>query len=293
METKPPPKEKITLGLCLLQPNLRAPDEDLRSTTQRILNLGDTAMADHPDISIDLFVLPELCPLGYSEDTFAKYLPTSPEKRKLLCEVDAAFRAAAIRWKAAICYGTIGWKPKEVDPESYDYYIRQNVIDSHGELIASYDKIHLCEYGECSETRFFTPGRKAVSFLLHGWKVGLMVCADLRDPMLSRTLVRNHAAEVLLQPACMVRDESFRTWASFRETRAVENGVYLVAGNYAGSEYGKAAVIPPWIDGKDHEPQELGAEEECLVTLLDRRVLTEAWTTLPFRKRACEGRNAF
>jgi nitrilase len=252
-------------------------------------------MVDHPDTRIDLVVLPELCPLGYSEDTFARYLPSTPETQKILEEIDLEFQAAAVRWSVAVCYGTIGRESKGIVAENGDesqsatehsYFIRQAVIGPGGESLASYDKIHLCDYGDCAETRFFRPGSSAVSFSLNGWKFGVMVCADIRYPMLSRQLVRDHGVDVLLQPACFIRDISFRTWKSFRETRAVENGVYFAAGNYAGREFGEASLVPPWVD-EDHEPQVLGTEECCLVARLDKRALNKARDELPFHRHVC------
>jgi len=280
-----------TLGLCLLQPPLRGPDETPLSATRKVINLAERALAENPNTPIDIFVLPELCPIGYSEDTFAKYLPSTPEKQNLLNEIDAELQSAAIRWKAAICYGTIGWESDGTGDQP-NYFIRQKVIDSKGETIASYDKIHLCDYGDCAETRFFTPGRSAVSFSLEEWKFGLMVCADIRYPMLSRTLVRDHDADVLLQPACFIRDISFRTWKSYRETRAVENGAYFVAGNYSGKNFGEASVIPPWVD-EHHEPEILGTEESYLLANLDKDVLKKAREDLPFHKNVRNKSNYF
>ena len=152
---------------------------------------------------------------------------------------------------ACICYGTIGWK--EVDANSEPQYtIQQKVVNPSGEIIAAYDKIYLCDYGDCNETRFFTPGSSLSSFVCQGWQIGIMVCADSRYPTLCRDLASSicikeikenqpaspsvlSTCQVILQPACFSRDLSFRTWKSFRETRAVENGVYLVENKTGGT----------------------------------------------------------
>lgn len=285
MESDSTPISAKTFGLCLLQPILRPPDETPLSATRRVIDIADRAIAENPETAIDLFVLPELCPVGYSEDTFANYLPSHPERKQVLDEIDAQLRDAAKRWKAAVCYGTIGWETRDGTDDEHKYYIRQSVIDRHGEIIATYDKIHLCDYGDCAETRFFTPGNSTASCSVNGWKFGLIVCADIRYPALSRMLVQKHNIDVLLQPACFSRDISFRTWKPFRETRAVENGVYFVAGNYAGSDFGEAAVVPPWVD-EDHEPTVLGTEEGYLLAQLDRKVLDTARDELPFYRNA-------
>jgi predicted amidohydrolase len=246
--------------------------------TQTVLKLMQEAAATH---AVDLIMLPELCPFGYSEDTFAKYLPTTPEYQAMYEQIDQQLQEASKTMDCAICYGTIGWNDQS------QFFIRQVVADASGSQIASYDKIHLCNYGDCAETRFFTPGEQAVSFTCKGWKFGLMICADIRYPVLSRRLVKDHQVDVLLQPACFARDISFRTWQSFRETRAVENGAYFLAGNYAGCNYGEASMVPPWVD-EHHEPEVLGTDVGYLMGMLDRKVLQQARTELPFHKHLCE-----
>ena len=54
-----------------------------------------------------------------------------------------------------ICYGTIGRKDDSLEQK---HTIRQVVVDSTGLVICMYDKIHLCDYGDCAETRYFEPG---------------------------------------------------------------------------------------------------------------------------------------
>jgi predicted amidohydrolase len=289
------------LVVCILQPPLRKPQETPLEATRTIIELGEKAIAAHccSQKKIDLMLLPELCPVGYSEDTFANYLPSTPKLQKMYQQIDEQLQEAARNWNAAICYGTIGWQETSIDggassSTTLEYYIRQNVLDTSGTLIASYDKIHLCNYGDCAETRFFTPGQRTVSFSIsdndnddNDWKLGLLICADMRYPNLSQTLVKDHGVDALLQPACFMRDISFRTWKSFRETRAVENGVYFLAGNYAGSNFGEASMVPPWVD-EDHEPEVMGTEVGYLLATLDRQVLEHARTELPFYKHLCE-----
>ena len=183
-------------------------------------------------------------------------------------EIDQELKTAAIRFKAIICYGTIGWEEsKDVELK---YFICQTVIDANGDTACTCDKIHLCDHGDCAETRFFTPGQKAVSFSLKGWKFEVIVCADIRYPMLARKLARDHTVDVILQPARLIRDVS-------------SNGVYFCALNYTGEDFGEASLVPPWVD-EDHEPTVLGIEEGYLVAQLDKNVLNQARKDLPFSR---------
>jgi predicted amidohydrolase len=301
-----PQQQQRQLTVCVLQPPLRKPQETPMEATKAVLSLMEEAcltttsstLQNNVHNHVDLIMLPELCPVGYSEDTFAKYLPSTLEIQNMYLQIDTQFREAAKKLKSAICYGTIGWQLKEAVQEAqateestvtleYEYFIRHVVVDASGVQIASYDKIHLCNYGDCAETRFFTPGTKLVSFAVKDWKFGLIICADMRYPVQSQRLVKDHGVHVILQPACFIRDISFRTWKSFRETRAVENGVYFLAGNYAGEDFGEASIVPPWVD-EHHEPQVLDTKVGYLIEALDQQVLNFARTELPFYKHVCE-----
>lgn len=302
-------KDRLVVGV--VQPELRALDETPLQATKRncdmIIHASDEAAAAAPatsddgdgddDANFDLFVLPELAPVGYSEDTFRNFLPSTPEKRQLFERIDQELINTAKRCDAYICYGTIGWKDEsDGDDTQCEYYIRQKVVDPSGAIVASYDKIYLCDYGDCNETRFFTPGKDLSTFVCKGWQIGIIVCADIRCPLLCRRLASTcciqqeedssspsvlDTCQVILQPACFSRDLSFRTWKSFRETRAVENGVYLVATNYAGDYYGECSVTPPWVD-EDHEPMEWQTQAGVYRAVLQRRSVRWARENMPY-----------
>jgi len=104
----------------------------------------------------------------------------------------------------------------------------------------------------------------------------------MRNLSLTRTLAsKAHNCDVILQPAAFSRDISFRTWKSFRETRAVENSVYFVAVNYAGEYYGDTAFVRPWVD-ENNEPEVLGTEEGFLVKDVKRDALARIRTEFPY-----------
>lgn len=274
----PPLPTVDSLKVCGLQPMLRADDESPLEATQRVVNL----MTDN---TVDLYVLPELCPIGYSEDTFAKYLPKTDENKKLLQDIDKALADHAKTLGSFICYGTIGWDDQE------HYFIRQKVVNPEGNVVATYDKMYLADYGDCAETRFFTAGNEPVSFDIQGYRFGLLICADMRYPLLSRSYASDHLVDVLLQPAAFSRDLSFRTWKSFRETRAVENAVYFMGVNYGGGSFGESSLVPPWVD-EDHEPLVLTEPVGALLGHIERKMLSEARSDLPFHAEMMKSTSA-
>jgi predicted amidohydrolase len=273
--------------VCALQLKMRQPSESFLEASTRVLaSITNVAKQN----KVDLFVLPELSPVGYSEDTFANLLPTTPKLIETYRQIDQAFANQARILQSYICYGTIGRKTR---PDgSVGFTIRQIVLDRNGLEVASYDKIHLCDFGDCAETRFFEAGPcEPVSFSIDGFRFGLLICADMRNPTLSRRLARDHNVDVLLQPAAFVRDVSFRTWKSFRETRAVENSVYFIGVNYAGEDFGETSVVPPWVD-ESHEPQVLGTAEGFLLERIQRNKLDFVRKNMPFYRQLCAERTS-
>ena len=106
----------------------------------------------------------------------------------------------------------------------------------------------------------------------------------MRYPELSRNLAAEpHLVDCILQPAAFSRDVSFRTWSSFRETRAVENSVYWIGVNYAGECFGSSSFVPPWVDD-EHEPVVLGTEVGALTGCISREELDSIRESMPFYK---------
>lgn len=61
--------EATVMKIAVVQPHLRSDDIDPFSAAHHVIGMmRNTSKAN----SIDLFVLPELCPLGYTDDTFEK-----------------------------------------------------------------------------------------------------------------------------------------------------------------------------------------------------------------------------
>lgn len=74
-----------SIQIAAIQPNLRSNDVTPLSSTRHVVELMERA-AKKGDI--DLFVLPELCPIGYTEDTFCRYLKRGSAILELIGEID-------------------------------------------------------------------------------------------------------------------------------------------------------------------------------------------------------------
>ena len=107
-----------------------------------------------------MFVLPELAPLGYSEDSFARYLPNTKENLQILQDNSPKHGTSCSR-VATLTF--------VMEPSACCRTIRRIRFDKwlsiHKERrLLHYDKMLLCDYGDCAETRYFTAGTELESF---------------------------------------------------------------------------------------------------------------------------------
>ena len=134
---------------------------------------------------------------------------------------------------------------------------RAFVIDSHGEIRARYDKIHLFDVdlatGESwRESAVYEGGQRAV--LVRGTPVGalgLTICYDIRFPALFERL-SEAGAEVISVPAAFTVPTGRAHWEILLRARAIEAGLFVVAAAQGGEHedgrktYGHSLVIDPW-----------------------------------------------
>lgn len=273
------------LKLCAIQPALRQSGESPIDAIKAILAAIDIVASKH---NIDVFILPELAPVGYSMDTFKNFLPVTATMRTMYQKMDDAFASKAKKLNVFISYGTIGWM--DTPDESLAFYIRQCVVDRKGILVSTCDKINLCDYGDYNESKFFKPGvGRQVIFTVNGFVCGTVFASDVVYPEVCRDLARDHGVDVILQPSACLRDSSFRSWRSFRESRAIENSVYFMGVNYGGESFGGSCFVPPWMDNIN-EPIELGTAVGFLTVTAQRGVLDQFRTNLPFYKKLMKER---
>ena len=190
------------------------------------------------DHQIDLVILPELCSIEYSRTAF--------NDLDLLAEsLDGPsfqlWSRLAKKFNTHVAYSF----PRRT---SDGYQICAAVTGPDASLIGYYDKIHLAQYGHSMEKEFFQAGKQHFVFEINGFKLGMIICADIRIPEITRPLVVNFNADIILHLSTFSRDNSFFSWHHFAVTRALENQVYFLSLNRAGKEFGQSIFCPPWID---------------------------------------------
>jgi predicted amidohydrolase len=122
------------------------------------------------------------------------------------------------------------------------------MIDERGKIQSVYRKIHLYDALGFKESRKLLAGnsiekptRTSIGYL------GLQICYDLRFPEISRILTFN-GANILVSPSAWVAGfMKQQHWEIMLKSRAIENGVYVIAPNQLGNIYcGHSMVIEPF-----------------------------------------------
>ncbi|MEO9654769.1 carbon-nitrogen hydrolase family protein [Marinomonas sp.] len=163
------------------------------------------------------------------------------------------------------------------------------LLGPDGELITSYDKIHLFDVqvddkaASYRESNFIEPGEIQLQVVeIDGFKLGLSICYDLRFPELYRSLAKL-GAELVVVPAAFTYVTGKAHWNTLLAARAIENQCYVLGVNQCGwhnalrQTYGHSSLYSP--------------NGECLAMLeekpgyfvyrIERQALTEVRAKMP------------
>lgn len=106
------------------------------------------------------------------------------------------------------------------------------VLNRSGELVSTYNKMHLFSYYGCDEGKYVEPGKNPVLIEIDGVKVGLSICYDIRFPELYRAY-RKTGADLLINMAAWPKSRAIH-WETLSKTRAIENQCFMVALTQSG-----------------------------------------------------------
>lgn len=106
------------------------------------------------------------------------------------------------------------------------------VINRKGELISTYDKMHLFSYYGCDENKFIEKGKKPTLVEIDRVKIGLTICYDMRFPEIYRTY-RRAGADLLINMAAWPKSRAIH-WEVLAKARAVENQCFMIALTQSG-----------------------------------------------------------
>ncbi len=169
---------------------------------------------------------------------------------------------------------------------------RSFLFSKSGEIIATYDKIHLFDVdlptGESHrESDYIKAGEHAVTApITDDFTLGASICYDLRFPHLYRNLAKS-GANILSVPAAFTVPTGQAHWEVLLRARAIETGSYVIApaqvGEHDGGRktYGHSMIIDPW--GGILAQQESG--QGVIIADLDIEQVNKARTAIPALKQ--------
>ena len=215
---------------------------DMQETLLDAEDLCRRAVAD----GADLLCLPEFFSFLNLDDSGLQVAPYREAEHPAL----AKFRNLSRELGKWILLGSIA-----VIDESGKKRNRSVLLDSQGEIVVRYDKIHMFDVnlpnGEVyRESDLFTPGTQAVTVMSPWANLGLTVCYDLRFAYLYRTLAQA-GADILTVPAAFTRTTGRAHWHVLLRSRAIETGCYVLApcqyGDHGDAKtYGHSLIVDPW-----------------------------------------------
>ncbi len=173
------------------------------------------------------------------------------------------------------------------------YHNTAVVIDTDGQYLGMYRKMHIPDDPLYYEKFYFTPGDTGFkAFETAYGKIGVCVCWDQWFPEAAR-LTALHGAQILFYPTAIGwhpsekeqwGDAQYNAWQTMMRSHAIANGVYVVAPNRVGTEggiqfWGGSFVSDPYgnIVAKAAHDQEAILTTDC-----DFSVINQARTHWPF-----------
>ncbi|MBM0125209.1 carbon-nitrogen hydrolase family protein [Pimelobacter simplex] len=214
----------------------------------------------------DLVVLPE----AFARDFGEAGSDVSPYAEPVDGPFGTALAEAATAHDTTVVAGMFEQGP---DPER-----PWNTLLVRGAVTASYRKVHLYDsFGYRESDRLSAGPLEPVVVDLHGWKVGLMTCYDLRFPELARALV-DRGAELIVVPAAWVAGpRKVHHWRTLLTARAIENTAYVAAAGQPASRYsGHSLVVDPYGEVLAEAGPGSPEQPEVVRAVIERTVLEEA-----------------
>ena len=222
----------------------------------------------------DVIVLPEVFASGW----YCKNFPDAAETLHN-SETINFLKNIAIEFKSVVIGGTFIQKTqngllKNTCP----------VISRNGNLVTTYDKMHLFSHKGSEENKFISCGNELKILDFESTKLGLSVCYDIRFPEIYRTYSKA-GVEIFVNMAAWSVSKP-EHWNIMHKARAIENQCFMLVadqtGKIAGNDYnlGHSMVISPWGDAL----AEMQSDEGCITYEIDTAEVKRLRENFPLLK---------
>lgn len=221
----------------------------------------ETLLGKYEGQNFDLIVLPEVFAIGWYCQNFLKEAETLENSNTI-----NFLKNIALNFKSLVIGGTFIQKMSDGT-----YRNTCPVISKTGQLLTTYDKMHLFSHKGSEENKYISTGSELKILDLGNAKIGLSVCYDIRFPELYRTYSK-HGVDILVNVAAWSYTKP-EHWDIMHKARAIENQCFMIVADQTGKitsdEYnlGHSMIINPWGEALE----ELQKEEDCIICEIDTR----------------------
>ncbi|KAF4969930.1 hypothetical protein FZEAL_10140 [Fusarium zealandicum] len=263
------------------------------------------------NVMIKVLFLPEasdyIAPDGQASLELAEPQSTSPFVKGL--------QEAARQHRVAVHVGIHHRGEAETEGQPAKVLNRALYITEDGAIddAATYDKLHVFDYGSLKESATVQPGSSVTSpFDSPVGRIGSLICFDLRFPETALGLAQpgpgspwaSRPAQILTYPSAFTLRTGAAHWETLLRARAIETQSYVVAAAQVGrhndkrASWGQSIVADPWgrimlrlkgvVDARPGEPEgaaEEGAEGEIGFVEIDLEGLERVRREMPLQRR--------
>ncbi|MFP3398009.1 carbon-nitrogen hydrolase family protein [Brevibacterium sp. H602] len=120
-------------------------------------------------------------------------------------------------------------------------------VASGGEIVATYDKIHLYDaFSDRESDKVIAGPAEPVTIDVDGVRIGLATCYDLRFPEIFRVLADKGSLLVTVPTAWVKGALKEEHWLTLLRARAIENSFFIVGSGESGERsIGRSAAFDP------------------------------------------------
>lgn len=237
-------EEKSRSELKILAIQLSSVVADKEANFSKLQKLVEKSLTAETDI----LILPEVWPVGWKCSEFKNSAESLEDS-----ETISLLSTLAKKYNTNIIGGSFISKQKTLNGERM--YNTCPVINRQGQLIATYDKMHLFSYYGCDEGNFVENGNNPVlvDYCLNSReiasvdinsqasqlsprndviKIGLTICYDIRFPEIYRAY-RKAGVDMLVNMAAWPMNRAIH-WEALTKARAIENQCFMIALTQSG-----------------------------------------------------------
>lgn len=251
-------ENQLKIGICQT-------DISFENKEQNLIN-AEKYIQKCAKMGAELVLFPEMSMTGFSMNPERIYETT---KENITLNTMTEY---ASYYKVAVGFGYV--------LKENGYTNRYTIVDSMGNIICDYAKIHPFSYA--GEEKVYNKGEKLSYGKIGNFTICPLICYDLRFPELF--VAASKYADVIVVPANWGGARNSH-WRLLLQARALENQCYVIGVNRVGKDpdtyyVGNSLVANPYGSIEC----ELGDEEDIIISSVDLNTIKKFRSEFPVRR---------